>query len=429
MPHKHKLSLWSAVLININVMFGTGIFINTVVLSQKAGILGFVGYLMIALLALPLVITMAKLIERHPGGGFYAYASKEISPFFGFLSAWSYFFGKLASGALMVHAFGMILKQIVPALSSIPWLALDGTVISLMTLANLLNMKTGKKITYAFIALKVIPALFVILSGMYLYEHWQLPPNILLWEGIPSTLPLILFAFSGFEVACSISRSIQDAHINGPKAILYSYGITVGLSSFYQLMFFLGTNGGLMFATNFLDAYPLLVHNLITNGSQHLINLLLTAAAASALGGSYGIMFSNQWNLYELAHNDHLFLSRFFMPFNKHDIPYICVFAEALTYALYLIGTGAQIVPLQQVASLGVSITYLLSVAAFLAMKNTSSRWIGFLATGSCLFFIGTTINNFITNGYGAFFIFAAVVIAGCIMFFATSRTAQTNEV
>lgn len=409
-------------------MFGTGIFINTVVLSQKAGILGFVGYLLIAMLAFPLVVTMAKLVERHPGGGFYAYASKELSPFFGFLSAWSYFFGKLASGALLVHAFGMILKQIVPSLSCIPGLALDGFIISLMTLANLCNMKTGKKITYTFVALKVIPALFVILAGAYLYGHWQLPPQILLWEGIPSTLPLILFAFSGFEVACSISRSIDQAHINGPKAIIYSYCIIVALSSFYQLMFFLGTNGGLMFANNFLDSYPLLVHNLFGPGAQHLINILYAAAAASALGGSYGIMFSNQWNLYEMAQNKHLFFWKLFTPFNKHDIPYICVFTEAATYSMYLIGTGAQIVPLQQVASLGVSITYLLSVISFLAIKDVPQRWIGILATGSCLFFIATTINNFVTNGCGAFFIFATLVLAGCIMFWVTARQPAANE-
>jgi amino acid transporter len=428
MPHKHKISLWSAILININVMFGTGIFINTVVLSQKAGILGCVGYLLIALLALPLVITMAKLVERHPGGGFYAYASKELSPFFGFLSAWSYFFGKLASGALMVHAFGMIVKQIVPQLAWIPWLAFDGTLIALMTGANLLNMKTGKKITYAFIALKVIPALFVILSGLYLYQYWSLPPNIMLWEGIPSTLPLILFAFSGFEVACSISRSIENAHINGPKAILYSYAMTVALSSFYQLMFFMGTNGGLMFANNFLDAYPLLIQNLFGYTAQHVVNILHAAAAASALGGSYGIMFSNQWNLYEMAQNKHIFGWKFFTPFNKHDIPYICVFAETLTYLMYLITTGAQIVPLQQVASLGVSITYLLSVIAFLAIPNNNSRWIGICATGSCLFFIATTVNNFMTNGFGAFFVFAVMVLIGCAMFWGTRRVYSTNE-
>lgn len=434
MPHKHKLSLWSAILININVMFGTGIFINTVVLAQNAGLLGFLGYFLIALLAFPLVFSMAKLVERYPHGGFYAYGSKELSPFIGFLSSWSYFFGKLASGALMLHAFSMIIQQIIRPLSAIPTSVMDLIFIGLMTWANLFGIKTSKKITYAFVGLKVIPACFVTLAGIYLYNIWNFPPEVFVWEGIPATLPLVLFAFCGFEVACSISRSIENPEVNAPKAMIYSYLISVGLSSLYQLMFFLGTKGGLMHATDFLDAYPLLIQNLLPYGSviaPHLLNVLHIAAAASALGGSYGIIFSNQWNLYELASHKHLYQAKKFLRFNSHHIPFLCVLAEALTYIGFLFGTGAQIVPLQQTASLGVSFTYLLGIISFLNMKNNAYAWVGWLSVISCMFFLTTTINSFMHQGFGAFFLFVALMIFGCIMFWTTpgkKTGVRTNE-
>ena len=55
MNDQEKLSLWQAVVININVMFGSGIFINTVILAKLAGIFSFVSYIIFALIVLPLI--------------------------------------------------------------------------------------------------------------------------------------------------------------------------------------------------------------------------------------------------------------------------------------------------------------------------------------------------------------------------------------
>ena len=69
----HKLSLSSAVLINLNVMVGAGIFINTVLLSQNAGGLGAAAYAVVGLLLLPLMMSMYQLAKIHRGGSLYDY--------------------------------------------------------------------------------------------------------------------------------------------------------------------------------------------------------------------------------------------------------------------------------------------------------------------------------------------------------------------
>ena len=94
MATAHKLSLATAILINLNIMMGAGIFINTVELAKRAGLLGAFMYPLIGLLILPLIIAIAKLIKLHPAGGFYIFAQKEINPFVGYLSTWSYFIAK-----------------------------------------------------------------------------------------------------------------------------------------------------------------------------------------------------------------------------------------------------------------------------------------------------------------------------------------------
>ena len=93
MSTDHKLSLKTALFINVNVMLGIGIFMNTIVLTKIAGAFAFVAYALIGIMMLPLIISIAELIKMHPQGGFYIYARKEIHPFAGFLSAWGYFVG------------------------------------------------------------------------------------------------------------------------------------------------------------------------------------------------------------------------------------------------------------------------------------------------------------------------------------------------
>jgi len=95
----HKLSLLAAIFININIMLGTGFFINTVVLTKEAGSLSSSVYLVVALLILPLIMSMAKLLEYSPESGTFYDFGKYISPYFGFLSSWSYFTAKLCSSA------------------------------------------------------------------------------------------------------------------------------------------------------------------------------------------------------------------------------------------------------------------------------------------------------------------------------------------
>ena len=85
MAQEEKLSLSAAILINLNIMLGAGIFINTVKLSKWAGALGCLMYPLIGLLMLPLIVSIAKLVNIYPDAGFYGYGARAIHPFVDFL--------------------------------------------------------------------------------------------------------------------------------------------------------------------------------------------------------------------------------------------------------------------------------------------------------------------------------------------------------
>lgn len=430
MQQSHQLSLSAAILININIMLGAGIFINTVELSKRAGSLGGFAYLMIGIFLLPLVISIAQLVALYPSGGFYTFAQKEISTWAGFISAWSYFVGKLASATLMIHASISLLQQIIPALSYISTLLCDMIILTLFILLNMLNIKTGSYIQGFFMALKSLPITFAIVTTAFLLGGGTVTPVHLLWSGLPSSLPLVLYAATGFEASCSLSSKIKDAHKNAPYAIFISYAIVIFIAFLYQTLFYASIGSLLTTTSSYLYAFPTLTATLLPLAPSlaAFINTFLhLAIASSALGGAYGIIFSNTWNLYALAQHHHVFFAHYFTRLNKHFIPIACVLTEGAICLLYLFITRGTTVVLQQVAALGCVLAYTLSVIALYRARtfgyiiNTSSI-IPFFGLISCILLITACINNLLHTGFIAFVAFCGLLLAGFLMFFITNK-------
>ena len=138
MPSKHKMSLLSAILININIIAGAGLFLNIRVLTKLASAWGFLGYAAGTIILLPFVYSIGKLAQLHPvSGGLYAYPREYLSPFIGFTSAWSYFVGKSVSAAFLSFAFAQFLHAHIPFLSNYSPLTIACTVIFLLIAFNI----------------------------------------------------------------------------------------------------------------------------------------------------------------------------------------------------------------------------------------------------------------------------------------------------
>ncbi|MFZ5954684.1 MAG: APC family permease [Candidatus Dependentiae bacterium] len=429
MSTDHKLSLPAAILVNINIMLGTGIFINTVELSKRAGFLGSFMYPLIGLLILPLIIIVAQLMKLHPSGGFYTFGAQEIHPYAGFLSAWSYFTGKLASAMLMIHVAMLLCQYIIPTLASINIFVLDALVLALFIFLNTQNMRTGSRIQMGFLIVKLIPVLFVLLAGLFFLNPGSFDASTMVWSGIPLSLPLVLYAAAGFEASCSLSSRIHNAERNGPRAIFISFGLVMTVLFLFQFLFYALLGDQLAAQANYLGAFPALLGKLfgLTGQSLHTTAALFhLAIAASALGGSYGIIYSNMWNLYTIAQHGHIFFKNKFISLSAHHIPLACVLAEGILMGLYLaISQGVQ-VPLQQISALASAISYSLCVASLVAAKRARfiiTSWLTLLAgIISCILLVGSCIRGLLISGLFPFIIFLGLLILGSIMFFSTNR-------
>lgn len=435
---KNLLSLPAAILINLNIMLGAGIFLNTDEFASRVGALGCFVYPFLGLLMLPLIITIAKLVQIYPDLGFYGYGARALSPSVGFMSAWSYFTGKLASAMLMIHIALSLVQQIVVPLRQVPIIGLDIFMIVLFTALNMLDVKTGSAIQKWFMALKIVPIFFSITTGLFLFSRSNVAPIHMLWDGIPSALPLALYVATGFEAACSLSAKIRNAQRNAPRAIFISYGIMLAIAFIYQFAMYGALGGSLARLTGkqgFLGIFPLLLDRLMPGCALYntmIEAILYLAIASSALGSAYGILYSNVWNLHTLAVAGHVVGKRFFTRLSAYGLPYWCVIAESVICIVYLLVTRGTKVPLQQTSALACSIAYSMSVVSFLALmiyKQVSLLpvWIPLLALCNCVILLGSCVNNFFISGLTPLCLFLCLLGLGLFMFIYTARDQKTQ--
>lgn len=431
MPNKHKLSLTAAILINTNITMGSGIFINTVVLSQIAGALSGLTYAIIGLLLLPLLLAITQLLKRYPTGGFYAFGSKGLGSYAGFISTWAYYFGKLASGTLAIHVAMSLLQTIFPALQVISVFLLDGIIIGCYTLLNMLNIREGSRIQTGFMIMKMMPIIFVLITGTFLFQGAHLSTPHLLFNGLPSSIPLALFAFYGFESACAISKSLKRPE-RAYLAILFSYILAVTVTILYQSLFYASLGSTLAWQANYLGAFPALIARLGLSAvwTSKLIGIFHIAIASSALGAAYGIIYSNAWNLHTLAHHNHTFFAPLLTSYNKNRIPYLCVLIEALTCVAYLIVTRGNQIPLQLLAVLGLTVNYTIGVSSLLAtaIQEKTSKILPVLALVVCVVLFSMLIRNFFLFGINPLIAFLLLMAFGTFMYLQTPGSKEPEE-
>lgn len=434
MAQHHKLSLFAAVLININIMIGAGVFINTTELAQWAGALGVLSYVIIGIIMLPLILSISRLLILHPTGGFYVFGSKEINQFVGFLAAWSYFIGKLGSATIMIHVSVLFLQKILPFLAQLHPFVLDFSFLSTFILCNMLNVKTGSQLQAIFTILKLTPIFFLAIFGLFLFKGNNFSSSYRIWEGIPFTIPLVLFSILGFEAACSLSSRIENPEKNASRAVLISYGIVIFIYCIYQFVAFGALAPNILHYLDYRSIFPGLIGKLFPHASytQTLVNMFHIAIASSALSGSYSIIFSNTWNIYTLAEHKHLFFSSWFTTLNRHHIPWLCVLTEGLVCTIHLLVTQGAQVPLQLTGSLGCTIAYTLSILALLAAKKNYPQlrinmFIPALGLCSCLLLLSSCIYTMYYAGLTALISLISLIIIGIIMFFTSNQHAPVN--
>lgn len=381
-----KIPLWLAIISNINVMIGAGVFINSSSLSKLAGKFGCLSYLGVALLILPLVISIAKLAELYPNtyGGLYIYSKNELGSIFGIISGIAYFIGKCFSCAVLSRTFSIYINHLLPIFSKVNASLISCSMIFTLCFLNFFGIKTGSKVQLGFIVFKILPLILVIICGCFIFNFNNfdyMPVNI---DGYISSLSIAMYGLLGFESCCAIGNSLSNPKRNLGRAVIISFFATATIYTFFQTILF-GSLGISLSNTN----VPLANFAFEINNTYPSLGFLITpflnpAILISVLGSCYGILFFNSWNGYTIVNeaslqNDNF---KYLIHKNSYGMPIYPIIFQGILASLLIILPVPNFI-LAKLAVLFVVITYLLSCTSLLAyyLKNKSFKSIYFLTS------------------------------------------------
>ncbi|MFA5306423.1 MAG: APC family permease [Candidatus Babeliales bacterium] len=403
-----------AILICLNSMIGAGLFISVRPLTEIAGALGFVSYIIAALILLPLILCIAELASLHPvAGGLYVYSNTYLGPWYGFLSGWGYFVGKTVSATVLMHKFVEFFYIRIPAMQYAPQLLIDAAMLFFIVGINSMGVSIGGRVQYVFTTLKAIPILFSIGASFYLFNPNNFK-DIHDVTNILQTIPIALFPLLGFEVICAITNMIEDARNTIKRIILSAFSIVAIINICFLVASF-GILGQQFKSIN----EPVLAIGLRALGSYPLIAQLINGAVfASIIGACFSLLTSNCWNLHTIARHGQLPGTSFLTKVNRFNVPWVSFLVEVIIGCLILLITVEQI-PLQNMAVFAQVIAYLLSsLAAWYAVRTGATKriawWLPLLALAGCCVVLGICLHRIIALGISLPFLL--ILVAGVVL-------------
>ena len=219
---------WDLVAVTINGIIGAGIFGLP---SKVYGLIG--GYSLIAFVVCALVVMLIILCFAEVGsrfdetGGPYLYARKTFGPSVAFEVGWLIWLARLTAFAancnLMVSYLGFFWA---PANTGWPRALIIIGVVVALTLLNVLGVRQAAIASNVFTVGKLVPMLIFIVVGLFFLnpQGYALGPHPSTGAFSQSVL-LLLYAFTGFEMAVIPAGEIRDPQKHLPRALLIAMGV------------------------------------------------------------------------------------------------------------------------------------------------------------------------------------------------------------
>lgn len=242
---KNKLGFWSIVLLGINSIVGSGIFLlpNKAYAEAGVGSIGVILFDMILVLSIALCFAEAAGLFKRNGGP-YVYAKEAFGEFVGFeVGFMKWAIGIIAWGA-MAAGFVQALAKVWPAAEGVREIIII-VLIGGLGIINILGVKLSKLLNNVITIGKLLPLILFVTIGIFFIKggNFNISNGVMNGNGTFGSAALLMFyAFTGFESIAVAAEDMEDPKRNLPKAIITVMGI---VSLFYILIFIvsIGTLG------------------------------------------------------------------------------------------------------------------------------------------------------------------------------------------
>jgi len=237
------ISRWDMVAITINSIIGAGIFGLPSKAAALIGANSLFAFIACAFVVALIVLCFAEVSSRFTEtGGPYLYAKEAFGSVVGFEVGWLFWLVRITAFAtncnLLVNYLGFANNQFARILTII-------VVVLALSAINLVGVKTSARTTNFFTVGKLIPLLVFALVGLFFIN----PQNLTFTTEIDSatfaqTVLVLIYAFTGFEMAVVPSGEMKEPRKNLPFALLTAIAVVAALYILIQIVC-IGTLPGL----------------------------------------------------------------------------------------------------------------------------------------------------------------------------------------
>lgn len=242
------LSVFDATMITVGIVIGAGIFQTP---SLVAGIAGSPASMLMAwvlggVLSLVGALTYAELATTYPSaGGDYTFLTRAYGRNVSFLFAWARSM-VICTGSIAL--LGFILGDYLTRLFSLGQYssaAYAALAVVVLTLINLVGLRGSSRLQNALTLLEITGVVLVAVAGMTL-EPAAPASTAMTSEGSGAfglAMVFVLLTFGGWNEAAYVSAEVRG----GPRAVVRTLVISIGVITLAYLMFVFGVLHGLGF--------------------------------------------------------------------------------------------------------------------------------------------------------------------------------------
>ncbi|HYV83026.1 MAG TPA: amino acid permease [Pyrinomonadaceae bacterium] len=214
---------WDLVAIAINGIIGAGIFGLPSNVYKLIGTYSLIAFVACALVVALIILCFAEVSSRFDDtGGPYLYAREAFQPAVAFEIGWLIWLARMTAFAANCNLLINYLSYFwLPATTPLWRASIIVLVVIALAVINLLGIRQAAIVSNAFTVGKLVPIIIFIAAGLFFLnpQAFEFGPSPTTADFSKSVL-LLVYAFTGFEMATIPAGEVRDPQKNLPRALL-----------------------------------------------------------------------------------------------------------------------------------------------------------------------------------------------------------------
>ncbi|HEX3249135.1 MAG TPA: amino acid permease [Pyrinomonadaceae bacterium] len=230
---------WDLVALTINGIIGAGIF------GLPARVYGLIGtYSLIAFVACALVVALiilcfAEVSSRFDEtGGPYLYAREAFQPAVAFEIGWLFWLVRITAFAANCNLLINYLSFFWTSATAPVWRAsIIVLVVVILAIINLLGIRQAAIVSNLFTVGKLVPIIIFVAAGLFFLNPQAFQPGPTpTTDAFSQSVLLLVYAFTGFEMATIPAGEVRDPQRSLPRALLIAILVVAVLYIMIQVV-------------------------------------------------------------------------------------------------------------------------------------------------------------------------------------------------